>query len=135
ASLVTNVQRRVRRKDGIDVRTERDVAASEAGMRTEDVADIIDADVVQPNFSEALGEPGGASGFSKWRRRDARHFHLPLQQLRLIGAKPVKCGSYLGRGGKPRNFALQDLLRRSVGHCGAGLRRVRARRVGAHWNE
>src|SRR5208337_4672886 len=46
ASLLANVQGRIRRKYGVDVGAERDVAASEAGMRTENVAYVVDADVI-----------------------------------------------------------------------------------------
>src|SRR5580658_7350761 len=96
ASLLADVQRRVRRKNRVDVRAEGDVAASETGMRTEDVANVVDADIVERNFAKTFGEPLGAGRLAERRRGDAGHLHLPLGQLGLVRAKPVEGGAHFG---------------------------------------
>src|SRR5215471_19746742 len=46
ASLLTDIKRRVGGKNSVDVRAERNVAASKARMRSKDISHIVDADVV-----------------------------------------------------------------------------------------
>ena len=60
------------------------VAPAESRMRAEHVSHVIDANIVEPDFAKALGQPRSARRFAKRRRRNSRHFHLPLRQLRLL---------------------------------------------------
>ena len=57
ASLLSNIQWRVRRKYGVNVCAQRHVALSKSGMHAEHVAHIVDANIVQPDFAKALGQP------------------------------------------------------------------------------
>ena len=58
ASLLADIQRCVRRKHGVNMRTQRHIAPSKSGMDAEDVAHIVDANIVQSDFAKALRQPG-----------------------------------------------------------------------------
>lgn|SRR5581483_8814971 len=51
-ALLPNVQRSIGREDCIDVGAERDVAAPEPWVYAKDVADVIDSDVIETDFTE-----------------------------------------------------------------------------------
>ncbi len=123
AALLANVQRRVRRKHSIDVRAQRHIALSESGMQTEHVAHIIDANIIEGDFAKALGQPCPACRLAKRRRRNPRHLHLPLRQLRLLRTQPVERRPHLRQRSHTRHVLLHR--RRNVRH-------IRARRNGAH---
>ncbi len=59
-------------------------------------------DRVRENCPPAMS-PGA---FAERRRGDARHLHLPLRELRLLGAKPGECGTNLGQRTKMAHFLL-----------------------------
>ena len=79
ASLLANVEWSIGRKHRIDVRGERNIAPPKPRMGAEDIADIVDANIVQPNLAKALLQPSGARGLAKRGRPNPCHFHLPLQ--------------------------------------------------------
>ena len=54
ASLLANVEWSIGRKHRIDVRGERNIAPPKPRMRAEDIADIVDANIVQPDLAKAL---------------------------------------------------------------------------------
>src|ERR1700690_2566237 len=76
------------------MRAQSDIAPAKSGMRAEYVAHAVDANIAQPDFTESLRQPGRARRLAKWRRRNPRHLHLPVRQLRFLGTKPVECGTY-----------------------------------------
>jgi hypothetical protein len=76
------------------VRAQRDIPLAEAGMDSKYVTHIVDANIIQPDLAKTLGQPRRSRRLAKRGRTDARHLRLPLCQLRLLGAKPVKCRSH-----------------------------------------
>src|SRR5579862_4643585 len=54
ASLLADIQRGIRRKNRVDVRAERNETPAKSGMSSKYVADIIDANVIEPDFAETL---------------------------------------------------------------------------------
>jgi hypothetical protein len=48
-------------------------------MDAEDIADIINANVIEPEFAKPLRQPGTASTFSERWCGDASHFELPMR--------------------------------------------------------
>jgi hypothetical protein len=119
SSLLANVQRRSGGKHRIDVCAERNVALAETGMDPEDVSHVIDADVIQGEFTKTFGEPGPTSSLAKWRGRDPRHLELPVSQLRLLRAKPVKRRTDFRRSCEAGHFLLKRVRHfgaRAAGH-------------------
>ena len=125
ASLLADIQRRVRGKHGVNMRAQCHIAPSKSGMDAEYVAHIIDPNIVQPDFTKAFRQPGGARRLAKRRRRNPRHLHLPVRQLRFLGAKPVECGTYFRGCRQARHLLLHRGHKR-------GVRELRARGIRAH---
>ena len=55
ASLLADIQRRVRGKNRVNVGAEGYIPLAEAGMNAENISHIIDANVVQSGLAKALG--------------------------------------------------------------------------------
>src|SRR5580700_854116 len=83
-------------------------------MHAKDISHIVNANIVQPDFAKALRQPGPARRLPKRRRRNPRHLHLPLRQLRFLRAQPVKRRPHLGRSRQSRHIRLHR--RRNVRH-------------------
>ena len=96
---------------------ERDVAFAESGMNAEHVADVINPNIIESQFPETFRQPGRAGAFAEGRRRNTRHFQLPVGELRLLGAKPVEGRTHLRRSRKPGYFFLDGRL--VIRHFGA----------------
>src|SRR5262245_22719019 len=86
-------------------------------MDAEYVANIINANVIQPEFAKPLRQPGAPRTFSEGWCRDAGHLELPMGQLWFLRSEPVECGANLGRGRESCHFLL---------HAGEHLRHLTA---------
>jgi len=102
------------------MRAERDVTMSVARMRTENVADFIAVNRLQPEFAEFVRQPFAAGAFAKGRRGNAREFQLPLRELWFLSAKPGKGRAYLRQRAEMDDFLLH--ARKQLGDFGVGSR-------------
>src|ERR1700682_5305608 len=105
------------------MRAERYIAPPESGMNAKHITHIVDADVIEADFAKALGQPSSARRLAKRRRRNPRHLHLPLDELRLLSTKPIERRPHLGRRRQACHFLL---------HRRSNVRHIRARGSGAH---
>ena len=67
---------------------------------------------------ESLRQPLTARGFAPRRRRDGRHFQLPLFQFTSVGAKPGKGVVYAAQLGNARDLLLCGLPLSGAGFGG-----------------
>ncbi len=106
SALLADVERRGCRKHGVDMRAEGDVAVAVTGAESEDVADLVDLDMGEADFTEAGGQPLGTGCFAKGRGGDARSIHLPLRDLGFFKTESAEGGANLGQCGKASDFLL-----------------------------
>src|SRR4029077_2067439 len=62
---------------------------------------------VEADFAKALGQPRSPRGLAKRGRRNTRHLHLPLRQLRLLRAQPVVGRTHLRGSRQARHILLR----------------------------
>ena len=77
-------------EDGIHVRAQCYVTLAQSGWMPEHVSYIVIADVVELKARLKFSASQAPRVAPKGRRRNAGHFHLPVGELRFLGAEPVE---------------------------------------------
>jgi hypothetical protein len=102
------IEERSRGKNGVEVRGEDHDGSGAVGGKmgsrdeSDDIAEFVNVDVGEADFSETGGEPAGASFLSEGRGGDGDEFSLAIDEGFGIVMHPRECGMYRSLRGDGR---------------------------------